>query len=235
MLEHLHLRLEGRHHSGIDDCRNITAIAKKMLQDGFVFSLTTSGGGGSATGKPPNAPPAWVSVGKGKICLTPQPNRKYLSEWKTEQGLTNVVLAMTNADGAASFQKTYNDLGLGWIRMSLPKDEIPLPTKNNDYAKGTTAEPLPGSMNVLTRSLLDLEAASRLLANGAGLLIHCDSGTKRTAMVAYVILRCQGKTKEETLAIMKQTREATVQYLDANREAWAEQMIKHLNLDLACK
>lgn len=35
MLEHLGLTLEGRHHSGIDDSRNIARIWIKMLQNGY--------------------------------------------------------------------------------------------------------------------------------------------------------------------------------------------------------
>ena len=35
MLEKLGLELEGRHHSGIDDCHNIAKICTKMLQDGW--------------------------------------------------------------------------------------------------------------------------------------------------------------------------------------------------------
>jgi ERI1 exoribonuclease 3 len=40
MLRHLHLPLEGRHHSGIDDARNITRVVKRMLTDKCVFQLT---------------------------------------------------------------------------------------------------------------------------------------------------------------------------------------------------
>lgn len=39
MLESLDLSLEGRHHSGIDDCRNIAKIARKMLADGKKMGL----------------------------------------------------------------------------------------------------------------------------------------------------------------------------------------------------
>jgi len=35
MLEMLNLDLLGRHHSGIDDCRNIARIVKKMIQAGW--------------------------------------------------------------------------------------------------------------------------------------------------------------------------------------------------------
>jgi len=37
MLNYLRLPLEGRHHSGIDDCRNISRIARQMLKDGASF------------------------------------------------------------------------------------------------------------------------------------------------------------------------------------------------------
>lgn len=35
MLRHLELPLEGRHHSGIDDCRNIMRIWQRMIADGY--------------------------------------------------------------------------------------------------------------------------------------------------------------------------------------------------------
>lgn len=41
MLKELNLPLVGKHHSGIDDCRNITAIVTKMINDGFVFEVTS--------------------------------------------------------------------------------------------------------------------------------------------------------------------------------------------------
>eukprot|EP00475_Leptophrys_vorax_P035750 TRINITY_DN5935_c0_g1_i1.p1 TRINITY_DN5935_c0_g1~~TRINITY_DN5935_c0_g1_i1.p1 ORF type:complete len:223 (+),score=68.14 TRINITY_DN5935_c0_g1_i1:21-689(+) len=39
LLETLNLELTGRHHSGIDDCRNIAKIVIKMLQDGCSFQI----------------------------------------------------------------------------------------------------------------------------------------------------------------------------------------------------
>ncbi|KAG8876632.1 ERI1 exoribonuclease 3 [Tulasnella sp. 332] len=40
MLEQLHLDLQGRHHSGIDDCKNIVRIVRKMLDDGWQPEVT---------------------------------------------------------------------------------------------------------------------------------------------------------------------------------------------------
>jgi ERI1 exoribonuclease 3 len=36
MLKDLGIELEGRHHSGIDDCKNIAKICRRMLQDGWI-------------------------------------------------------------------------------------------------------------------------------------------------------------------------------------------------------
>jgi ERI1 exoribonuclease 3 len=36
MLSYLSMELEGRHHSGIDDCRNILRIVMRMKEDGWV-------------------------------------------------------------------------------------------------------------------------------------------------------------------------------------------------------
>lgn len=44
MLDELDFKLEGRHHSGIDDCRNIARICARMLQDGWKPSATTNRG-----------------------------------------------------------------------------------------------------------------------------------------------------------------------------------------------
>ena len=35
MLQYAHMTLEGRHHSGIDDCKNILRIVQRMRKDGW--------------------------------------------------------------------------------------------------------------------------------------------------------------------------------------------------------
>jgi inhibitor of KinA sporulation pathway (predicted exonuclease) len=41
MLRRLDMNIQGRHHSGIDDCRNIARIMKRMLEEGVVFKQTS--------------------------------------------------------------------------------------------------------------------------------------------------------------------------------------------------
>lgn len=42
MLRILDLNHEGRHHSGIDDCKNIANIVKEMGSEGFEFRMNGS-------------------------------------------------------------------------------------------------------------------------------------------------------------------------------------------------
>lgn len=37
MLQLLKLELKGKHHSGIDDCRNLASVALRLMEDGFKF------------------------------------------------------------------------------------------------------------------------------------------------------------------------------------------------------
>ena len=51
MLRGLGLRLDGRHHSGIDDCRNIAKILRRLGEDGARLECTWPGGGVGAAGR----------------------------------------------------------------------------------------------------------------------------------------------------------------------------------------
>lgn len=37
MLDKLGLELEGRHHSGIDDAKNLTRVVQALLEQGYTF------------------------------------------------------------------------------------------------------------------------------------------------------------------------------------------------------
>lgn len=43
MLKHLSLSLDGQHHCGLDDCRNITKIVVALAQRGHVYQNTGKG------------------------------------------------------------------------------------------------------------------------------------------------------------------------------------------------
>jgi hypothetical protein len=40
MLKHLKMDLQGRHHSGIDDCRNLARILIRLIEDGATLDIT---------------------------------------------------------------------------------------------------------------------------------------------------------------------------------------------------
>jgi inhibitor of KinA sporulation pathway (predicted exonuclease) len=129
MLRDLKIPLKGRHHSGIDDCRNITSIVKRssfpsffaepcccwgkeadygvnsttiVINDGWILDVTCN------TQRKENVPPlAFVSVlGKGRMVLSNTPNRKYLLNFKVEQGLTHIISVLTNSEGAQGATET---------------------------------------------------------------------------------------------------------------------------------
>lgn len=39
MLNSLRLDLDGKHHCGLDDCRNIAKIVRKMIEDGCIIEV----------------------------------------------------------------------------------------------------------------------------------------------------------------------------------------------------
>ena len=42
MLSYLKIPMEGRHHSGIDDCRNITKVVQQLIRDKAKFEITST-------------------------------------------------------------------------------------------------------------------------------------------------------------------------------------------------
>lgn len=58
MLEVLKMDLIGKHHSGIDDCRNIARLLIRMMHEGCVFQLTTDKEAKQAVAQPKEETPA---------------------------------------------------------------------------------------------------------------------------------------------------------------------------------
>ncbi|ORY49925.1 Metallo-dependent hydrolase, partial [Rhizoclosmatium globosum] len=69
MLKHFHLPLIGRHHSGIDDARNIAAIAQALLKTGYVFDVTPNENAGAPRREKPEpvAPTSAESVSTDRV------------------------------------------------------------------------------------------------------------------------------------------------------------------------
>ena len=68
MLRGLGLPLEGRHHSGIDDCRNIASIVRVLAQRGVTIECTSSiaGEGEAAVGSSKSTAKTKISKAKKK-------------------------------------------------------------------------------------------------------------------------------------------------------------------------
>eukprot|EP01125_Pyxidicula_operculata_P006093 TRINITY_DN2122_c0_g1_i6.p1 TRINITY_DN2122_c0_g1~~TRINITY_DN2122_c0_g1_i6.p1 ORF type:complete len:263 (-),score=37.42 TRINITY_DN2122_c0_g1_i6:523-1311(-) len=96
MLNGLKIPLEGKHHSGIDDCKNITKIVKKCIEDGAVLDVTTT------FKNPPSKAPTllFADVGDkgGKFALEHLPNKKFLLDFKADQGCNEFVSLLTKEE-----------------------------------------------------------------------------------------------------------------------------------------
>ncbi|KPI86423.1 putative phosphotransferase [Leptomonas seymouri] len=59
MLRMVGLPLHGRHHSGIDDCRNIAAVLCELLKRGYIVDATYENVGPSSSSSPQQPPARW--------------------------------------------------------------------------------------------------------------------------------------------------------------------------------
>ena len=75
MLERLGLTLEGRHHSGIDDCRNISKVVRALAQRGVVLECTATtegvGQAGAGTSRAERSQPRSSASGRGAGQIKP--------------------------------------------------------------------------------------------------------------------------------------------------------------------
>jgi inhibitor of KinA sporulation pathway (predicted exonuclease) len=83
MLQELNLKLEGKHHSGIDDARNITKIVVELIKRGAVLNIT----------RDLTIPQIdedlqqlkWVDVENGKLGLGSRPSKEMLKGLKAQK------------------------------------------------------------------------------------------------------------------------------------------------------
>lgn len=83
MLQELNLKLEGRHHSGIDDARNITKIVVELIKRGAVLQITRDLTKPHIDENLQNL--RWVNVGEGQLCLSARPSKPMLKALKAQQ------------------------------------------------------------------------------------------------------------------------------------------------------
>ena len=74
MLQKLRIPLQGRHHSGIDDSKNIAAVCARMLQDGCVFRYTYQRKEKAAVAAAPNGAAAPAAAPSPSSAFAPGPS-----------------------------------------------------------------------------------------------------------------------------------------------------------------
>ena len=80
MLSELKMELVGKHHSGIDDCRNICRIVQRMIQEGCVIQETYN-----------NIKPSKEESNANNNNTTPSDNPELVEQLKNqEEGMKNL-------------------------------------------------------------------------------------------------------------------------------------------------
>ncbi|KAJ3166010.1 hypothetical protein HK101_012013 [Irineochytrium annulatum] len=180
MLRMMGLELEGRHHSGLDDCRNISKIVRQMLEEGFLFSVN---GGAGAPKSPPRTPatlsnpkPNEKINGNDKSSSSPSSSNSSLKPWGPKPGST----APTFAAAASSTASTVAD---GTTTKSPAPRPAPAPCGSKSKSKTKPFPPLP-SYGPLVDIGVNLTHHSFPAASLLDILRRC----RREANVTHLVL-----------------------------------------------
>ena len=138
-------------------------------------------------------PASRICVGGGWLTLSPKPP---LAEAKLDKHLVNVTcvaVLLKEDEDWGDLQTAYESRGLDviWLPLSCSKLEVQ-PMDERDE-----------------RSLREVSRIRDALQEGQSVLIHCSAGLHRTGIVAYMVLRMLGLSREDTLIHVSKMREVT--------------------------
>jgi hypothetical protein len=143
-----------------------------------------------------------VPVGAGTLALTHRPKKTDLPAFRA-RGVTHLVTLLTEREGANDLGALATAAGLTWIGCPLQGADI--------------AAPLDAVAPALA-------AATRALAAGGAVVVHCSAGIHRTGMFGYALLRCTGLDPDAARATLRQLRPVTADGVGDERLAWGDRI-----------
>ncbi len=146
----------------------------------------------------------FIPIGKGRLTLYHRPGAKAFAGL-AEQGCTHVVTLLRDTEGAEKIGNAIRARGMQWVWVPVP---------NGDYPQGEVHE----------RLVQAIPTISRLLDEGASVLIHCSAGIHRTGMLGYGLLRWRGLTQDEALEKIGQMRPQTRDGILPRHIRWGNQL-----------
>eukprot|EP00931_Biecheleriopsis_adriatica_P091266 TRINITY_DN65156_c0_g1_i1.p1 TRINITY_DN65156_c0_g1~~TRINITY_DN65156_c0_g1_i1.p1 ORF type:complete len:266 (-),score=63.72 TRINITY_DN65156_c0_g1_i1:66-821(-) len=132
----------------------------------------------------------WCTVGKGFLAARPVPqDAGQIKEWDA----TVVVTLLRPHEKVEAVQSACENAGCKWLWA--PVEAI------SNCKKPVSPEDL--------QSLMKAGDVLRLCESGERVVVHCAAGCHRTGTFCYLVLRRAGKSCEEALSAIRQTRELT--------------------------
>ena len=150
----------------------------------------------------------FVKVGNGRIALNHRPRGVDFPHLR-EMGCTHIVTLLKEKEHAEHYGDMAKKAGLNWIWLSVP---------NGNYPEGEVHERLLQAMPQL----------SKLLDEGASLLIHCSAGIHRTGTVAYALLRWRGIEGDEAMRLIGKIRKETAEGMMEKRRRWGDENARQI-------
>jgi len=189
MLTELGIELTGRHHSGIDDCRNIAKVVIRCVRDGALI----------CTSKPKTSPFGkcrklnWIEFGNNlnsKITFCGQVKQNSILAWKGHYNVTHIV-SLFSDDYEENFIKECQELGQLFLLQLI---EIPL-FRNDPY----TTDP-----NLIENYKQKIDHVVQILRESeSSIVLSCHNGIERSGIICYIILRKLGFNDDESKDFIK--------------------------------
>eukprot|EP01080_Neovahlkampfia_damariscottae_P003633 gene3633-6449_t len=194
MLELAGIPLDGHHHSGIDDSKNIAKILVRLIQDGAVLDITNSL-------KPQKKTQSekfiedlnWNILKNGiKITISPRPYGEIIKVMK-DLGCNRIISVMSGdmKENPEKIGKIANDLNLKWNHIKMKNKSLQLEK----------------FMEKEIRNLLEDMEKNEVV------VIHCQNGIEKSGIFLYHLLLGMEMDSTECLEIIKCCSNSSYQYL----------------------
>jgi predicted protein tyrosine phosphatase len=161
-----------------------------------------------------------LAVGGGRLGIAPMPNEGQGLDAITAWGAALVISMTTKAELKAaripSLGRVLNHRGIKWYHVpvedyGVPETKPQARSENSPFAIG------PGSV----QEIWDVAAknASKEIADGGRVLVHCKGGCGRSGMAALRLMILAGEPPEAALARLRDVRPCAVE--TDEQAAWA--------------
>jgi protein-tyrosine phosphatase len=146
----------------------------------------------------------FVEVGGGALAVSHRPKVKALPAMRAA-GVTHLVTLLSEREGAPAMGAAARRAGIEWVWVAI----------------ANARQPEPEDQPAIVAALGTI---TRLLRDGARVVVHCSAGIHRTGMFAYALLRTAGLDPDEAARALARTRAATAEGVGGHRLGWAEDL-----------